>query len=149
MRTKTTLHIKLFIFATLIIDVSVAILSFMYDYNVLAIFIYSIVSALFYLVLFSMNLEASTIDIKSYSIISWISIFLFTYITFGPYLGNTGYTALPSILFVFATYGYYSLRTKYDEFYQVILINFIYLSIKFGLIFMMIYFVGLAGLGSV
>ncbi|MEW6608131.1 MAG: hypothetical protein AB1414_11915 [bacterium] len=38
------------------------------------------------------------------------------------------------------------MRTKYDELYQIIGINFIYLVIKFGLIALLIYFVGLAGL---
>lgn len=133
-------------YLTLILDITVAIVSFLYDYNVLAIIIYSIISALFYLILFSMNTEASKIDIKTYAIVSWISIFIFTYITFGPYLRNTGYTALPSVLFAFATIGYYSFRIKYDELYQIILINFTYLVVKLGLISLLIYFVGLAGL---
>lgn len=137
MKTRITLYIKLFIFALLFVDIIFAIFSFR-DYDPLSVLVYSIISAAIYLFLFSANREMLSRDMKLYAIISLISIFLFTYITFGPYFGFTGLIFIPTLLFTFFSYIYYILRTKYNEIIQVTFISSIYLITKVCLIFFLI-----------
>ncbi|MBU1143776.1 MAG: hypothetical protein KKH92_09075 [Firmicutes bacterium] len=148
MKFKWSFSIHFSIFAILVVDILFSILSFL-NYNVLLIFIYSIASSAIYLLLFSLSKSASVKDFKLYSITSWISIFLFTYITFGPYFGYIGYIAIPILLFAPISYIYFILRTRYYQKYQVLIINSVYLIIKVCLILLLILAVGLMGLGSV
>ncbi|MBN2300333.1 MAG: hypothetical protein JXC31_03995 [Acholeplasmataceae bacterium] len=80
-------------------DIVFAVASFGDDYNPFVIFIYAILSALIYIFLFSINKNNSKRENKFYAIISLISFFLFTYITFGPYSGFTGFIAVPTMIY--------------------------------------------------
>jgi hypothetical protein len=148
MKNKTSLYIKLFLLVMLIIDIIYAIFVFI-DFDPLSIFVYSIISSAIYLLLFSVDRKASNSDIKLYSIISMISIFLFTFIAFGPYFAFTGYVLLPTFLFTFFSYIYFFLRIRYYQIFQVIIANFVYLIIKVGLIFLLLCIIALMGMGSV
>jgi hypothetical protein len=148
MKFKSSFYILFSILIILVVDVVFAILAFL-NYNVLFVFLYSIASSAIYLLLFSLNRTASVKDFKLYSITSWISILLFTYITFGPYFGYIGYIAIPILLFAPISYVYFILRTKYNQMHQVLIINSFYLIIKAGLIFLLIIVTGLVGLGSI
>jgi hypothetical protein len=137
MKSKISSYLNIFIFTILIADVLFAIYSFL-NYNALFILIYSFASAAIYLLLFSLNRSASVKELKLYSITSWASIFLFTYITFGPYFGYIGLIALPMVLFGLISYVYFILRTQYNQKYLVLIMNSLYSVIKVGLIFLLI-----------
>ena len=148
MKNKTSFYLKLFILMMLLVDIIFAILAFI-DFNSLTVFVYSVISATIYLLLFSLHRKASNSDIKFYTITSMISIFLFTFIVFGPGFGMNGQGLLPTFVFAFVSYLYFFLRTRYNQFFQVIIINFLYGIIKVGLIFLLLYIIALMGMGSV
>ncbi|HRX44789.1 MAG TPA: hypothetical protein P5091_01985 [Acholeplasmataceae bacterium] len=73
-------------------------------------------------------------------------MFVFTLLSFGIF---TERILLPIVFYLPFSYIFYYTRTIYKKRYQNILINFLYATIKVGLIFMMICFIALMGLGSV
>lgn len=147
MISKLLFHTRLLIYVLLLADIVFAVASFGDDYNPFVIFIYVIASSLIYIFLFSINKNNSKRENKFYAIISLISFFLFTYITFGPYYGFTGFIAVPTMLYALVTYVYYFLCNKCNQKYLVILINTLYMIIKAGLIFTLIVATSLIGLG--
>ena len=147
MVSKLLFHARLLIYGLLLADIAFAVTSFGNDYNSPVIFVYAIVSALIYIFLFSITKNSPKRENKFYAIISLISFFLFTYITFGPYFGFTGFIAVPTLLYALVAYVYYLLRNKYNQTHHVILINALYMNIKVGLIFTLIVATGLMGLG--
>lgn len=148
MKRRLSLSIKSFVFIMLFFDMAFGVLFFNYE-NFLFVLIYSILSAAIYLFLFSVNRDSSIHDIKFYAILSLISIFVFTYVTFGPYFAFTGFVLFPTFLYALLSYIYVSIRKRYDQLSHVILINSFYLAIKVGLIFILILITALKGLGSV
>ena len=132
----------------LLVDIIFAILAFI-NFNPLSVFVYSIISATIYLFLFSVQRMTSNSDIKLYTIISMTSIFLFTFIAFGPDFAINGTGLLPTFVFAFISYIYFFSRTRYNQFFQVIIINFVYAIIKVGLIFLLLCIIALMGMGSV
>lgn len=103
--------------------------------------------SIIFIFLFSITKNSPKRENKFYAIISLISFFLFTYITFGPYFGFTGFIAVPTLLYALVAYIYYLLRNKYNQTHHVILIDALYMIIKVGLIFTLIVATGLMGLG--
>ena len=99
MVSKLLFHARLLICGLLLADIAFAVTSFGNDYNSPVIFVYAIVSALIYIFLFSITKNSPKRENKFYAIISLISFFLFTYITFGPYYGFTGFIAVPTMLY--------------------------------------------------
>jgi hypothetical protein len=147
MISKLLFHTRLLIYVLLLADIVFAIVSFLNDFSSLVIFIYVIASSLIYIFLFSINKNSTKREYKFYAIISLISFCLFTYITFGPYFGFTGFIAVPTMLYALVTYVYYFLCNKCNQKYLVILINTLYMIIKAGLIFTLIVATSLIGLG--
>jgi|JTFO01.1.fsa_nt_gb hypothetical protein len=145
MESKASFMIDICLYIMLVSDIIWAVI-FYTDYNSLSIFIYAVISSIMYLILFSIKKDISTKDLTRYTIISIGSMLLFTLLSFGIF---TERILLPIVFFLPFSYIFYYTRTIYKKRYQIILINFLYASIKVGLIFMMIYFIALMGLGSV
>lgn len=142
MTSKTSLYLKISLITMLLIDIARSIF-FILDYNALNVFNYAIFSSIIYLIMFSINREPTDKDIKFYILISILSVFLFTIISFS----FNDRALLSSLIFMPLSYVYYTLRTKYKVMLQVVLINLSYMFIRFGCIFLMIYILGLMSLG--
>lgn len=129
--------LKICIFSMLLFDVTFAVLEFFHHYGNLIIFHYFILSSLIYFILFSLKRETITRDYKKYAIVLVISTFLCSYIIFGRYLGFQGFIFLPIFVFGCCSFIYVVLRTRYNDIYQVILINLIYLVTRFGAMYIL------------
>ena len=145
MESKASFMIDICLYIMLVSDIIWAVI-FYTDYNSLSIFIYAVISSIMYLILFSIKKDISTKDLTRYTIISISSMFVFTLLSFGIF---TERILLPIVFYLPFSYIFYYTRTIYKKRYQNILINFLYATIKVGLIFMMICFIALMGLGSV
>lgn len=129
----------LLLFSMLFIDIIFSVIGLIQNFSNQYFLLYAIFSSVIYIVLFSISTQPTRKDYKLYSIISVISLLLFNIIVFGQYLSLGGSILITVLLYSIFSYMYYSLRNKFLNLYQIVIINLIYGIVRISSIFFLIY----------